>query len=179
MASRERKLPSAARSLYVDPIVSVRLHSALALAAVLVWATNAGAGATTPDLILSAGTGTAGAVRTLRVEAAYDYANAVQADYDIELIVFQGTTFARFPLSGTVRTGVSPALADGLQVSDLPALDAAGGPAPAGARLVGFDASSITVVLPATFQAGPATAALAATVDEGPLVSNPLVVVLP
>lgn len=153
--------------------------TALAVAAVLAWTGLARAGATTPDLILSGGTGTAGSVRTLRVDAAYDYSNALQADYDIELIVFQGTTFARFPLSGIARTGTSPALSDGLGVGDLPALDAASGPAAASVRVVAFDASSIVVALPDTFEAGSITASLAATVDEGPLVSNPLVVVLP
>jgi hypothetical protein len=151
------------------------------IAVILVCARLAWAGATTPDLILASGSTMlgSGGVWTLSLTAAYDYSNAVQAAYDLELIVHQGQTFVRFPLSGSARTGMSPALADGLGTADLPALDAASALAPAGVRVVSFDATSIIVTLPPSFQAGAVTASLAATVDEGPVLSNPLGLVLP
>jgi len=151
--------------------------------ALLVFATTAPcqAGATTPTLALSAGnavTATNG-LRLATFSASYDYSNAVQADYDLELIVFQGTTFARYPVSGPVRIGTSATLTDGLAVGDLAALDAAGAPAPVNVRVVAVAPTEMSVVLPANFSTSNATAVLVATVDEGPVLSNPLVFALP
>jgi hypothetical protein len=138
------------------------------------------AGATTPTLVVATGTVTAASGgRTATFEAAFDYENAVQADYDLELIVVQGRQFARYPVSGAPRVGESAALDDVLALGDLPALDAASTPAPAGVRVLSVGPSSMSVVFPATIGAGQASAALAATVDEGPLLSNPLVVMVP
>jgi hypothetical protein len=75
--------------------------------------------------------------------------------------------------------GSSPAVADGLAATDLPALDAAGSLAPLSVRVVALGPVGITITLPATFSAASATAALVATVDEGTVLSNPLVFVLP
>ena len=151
------------------------------LAVVLILATSRllQAGATTPTLALSSATASVvePGNRLVRFEAAYDYSNAVQADYDLELIVFQGKQFARYPVSGPVRVGSSAALADGLAASDLPALDAASTPAPADVRVVEIGPTAITVRVP--LFAGGATAVLVATVDEGIVLSNPLAFVLP
>lgn len=159
--------------------------SRLVVSAILVAATAglARAGATTPTLIVQsadAGLAIPGAQRLVTFSVAYDYSNAVQADYDIELIVFQGSAFARFPISGPARTGTSAALGDGLTVADLPALDAASSPAPASVRVVTIEPTRLTVTLPATFSSGSgANAVLAATVDEGPILSNPLLFNVP
>jgi hypothetical protein len=154
--------------------------SRLALSVILVVATAvlARAGATTPTLIVqSADTGSAisGAQRLVTFRVAYDYGNAIQADYDIELIVFQGSAFARYPISGAARIGTSGVLADGLSVADLAAVDAASAPAPAGVRIATIEPARVTVTLPVTFSSeGQATAVLVATVDEGVILSNPL-----
>ena len=150
------------------------------LSAILIAATAgfARAGATTPTLIVqSADSGFAisGAQRLVTFRMAYDYGNAIQADYDIELVVFQGSAFVRYPISGAARIGTSGVLADGLTVADLAAVDAASAPAPAGVRVVTIEPTRVTVALPASFGSGaPATAVLVATVDEGVILSNPL-----
>jgi hypothetical protein len=156
-------------------------HLTLAVLTVLASTRLVQAGATTPTLVLASGTATVSSsgVRVVRFEAAYDYSNAVQADYDLEVIVFQNQTFARYPVSGPVRVGSTPAVADGLAATDLPALDAAGSPAPSSVRVVALGPAEITVALPDTFSAAAATAALVATVDEGTVLSNPLGFVLP
>jgi len=160
--------------LWLDMLSRVLLSVILAAAT----AGLARAGATTPTLIVQAadpGLAIPGAQRLMTFSVAYDYANAIQADYDIELIVFQGSTFARYPISGAVRVGTSSALADGLSVVDLPALEAASSPAPASVQVVTIEPTRVTVTLPATFSSGSgATAVLAATVDEGVILSNPL-----
>lgn len=159
--------------------------SRVILSAILVAATAglARAGATTPTLIVQSANvigpldGGAGPLANFTV--VYDHSNAVQADYDIELIVFQGPAFARFPISGAVRTGTSTALDDGLALSDLPALEAASAPAPPAVRVVTIEPTRIGVALPATFDTGNAIAVLVATVDEGTILSNPLMFGLP
>jgi hypothetical protein len=154
--------------------------SRLALSVILVVATAAfaRAGATTPTLIVQSASMPPGSTRLVSFAVAYDYSNAIQANYDIELIVFQGNSFARFPVSGAARVGSSAALADGLAVADLPALDAASTPAPDGVRVVTIEPTRLAVML-TTFTGGAATAVLAATVDEGVILSNPLSFNLP
>lgn len=139
------------------------------------------AGATTPTLILTTGSALTqgGSARTATFGAAFDHSNAIQADYDLELVVWQGRHFARYPISGGVRVGESAVLDDGLDAGDLAALDAAGTPAPGDVRLVALSPASMSVSLPGGFAAGSATAALAATVEEGIVLSNPLVFTLP
>ena len=155
------------------------MPSRILLSAILVAAMAglARAGATTPTLAVQTATGTfsAGSKRLISFSVAYDYSNAIQADYDVELIVFQGNSFVRFPVSGTARVGSSAALGDGLTASDLPALDAASSPASDDVRLVTVEPTRLTVTLPATFasQSG-ANVVLVATVDEGTILSNPL-----
>ena len=157
----------------------------LVRSAILVVATAgvARAGATTPTLIVQAaeaGSGIPGALRLMTFHVAYDYSNAIQADYDVELIVFQGNSFVRFPISGAARFGSSSALADGFTVSDLPALDAASSPTPDSTRVVTIEPTRLTVSLPASFgSGGGADVVLAATVDEGVIQSNPLHFILP
>ena len=160
--------------------------SRILLSAILVAATAglACAGATTPTLIVQSANVTGpygvGAGPLVNFTVAYDYSNAVQADYDVELIVYQGSAFARFPVSGAARVGSSVALGDGLAVSDLPTLDAASTPAPASVRVVTIEPTRIGVTLPATFASGSnATAVLVAAVDEGTILSNPLLFSMP
>src|SRR5262245_55671404 len=131
------------------------MPSRLIASAILVLATVGlvRAGATTPTLIVQSANVTGpfgvGAGALVSFTVAYDYSNAVQADYDVELIVYQEDSFARFPISGSARVGSSAALADGLAVSDLPALDAASTPAPASVRVVTIEPTQIRVALPA------------------------------
>src|SRR5262245_28282067 len=89
----------------------------LVLAPVLVHAS-----ATSPVLVLTAATGegTPGAHMAL-LEGAFEFDNAVQVGYPLELVVFQKTRFARYPIAGAPVTGTSPTLNDGvLAESELP-----------------------------------------------------------
>ena len=156
------------------------MPSRILLSAILVAATTGlvWGGATTPTLIVQSASMPPSSSRVVSFTVAYDYSNAIQADYDVELIVFQGNSFARFPVSGAARVGSSPALADGITGSDLPALDAASTPAPDGVRVMTIEPTRLTVML-TPFGGGEATAVLAATVDEGVILSNPLLFNLP
>ena len=59
-----------------------------------VWRVHAGA--TTPQLLMTAAAGSAnGAARSVVVDGNFDFANALEVGYPIDLLVFQGSTFAR------------------------------------------------------------------------------------
>jgi hypothetical protein len=165
-------------------LTTVRPYRSLALAllaAPFVAAAAAWASATSPTLIVSA----ARAVRAegrhaVTIEGTFDFANAVQVGYPLQLVVFQGTRFVRYPVTGTPRTGETPLLGDGrLDTGELPAFLATGGPAPADVRLVTLTATSALVTLPADFTAGTATAQVFTVLPEEPVLSNPLALVLP
>src|SRR5437762_14326000 len=101
-------------------------------------APDAHAGFTSPTLVLSAAHGDAGSAgRGAAFEGDFDFPNAVEVGYPLNLVVFQGTTFARFPAAAPPVTGTSATLGDGvLAEAELPALDGAGGAADATVRIV-------------------------------------------
>jgi len=158
----------------------VRPHRFLAVALVLAAAT-AWASATSPTLIVSAARALRAESRhAVTIEGTFDFANAVQVGYPLQLVVFQGTRFVRYPATGTPRTGETALLADGrLDAAELPAFLAAGAPAPADVRLVTLTETSALVALPASFTAGTATAQVFTVLPEEPVLSNPLALVLP
>ena len=139
------------------------------------------AGATTPLLGLTSATASvAGGGRTVALEGTYDYPNAVQVGYPLQIVVFQGTRFVRYPIAAPAVTGTSDTLADGrLSADELDRLLAAGAPAPAAVRLVTATAGSLRLALPAEFTAGPASAVLFTILPEGTVLSNPMDFVLP
>ena len=139
------------------------------------------AGATTPTLAISAASGISGdARRTVVLETGWDYANGVQVPYALEIVVFQGTRFVRYPIDGTPVTGTSALLADGrLDPADVPAFLADGAAAPADVRIVTLVPGEARVSLPADFTAGAATAVLFAVLPDRNAFSNPLALVLP
>ena len=139
------------------------------------------AGATSPTLVLSAAVATAAAnARAVALEGSFDFHNAVQVGYPLEIVVFQGTRFARYPIAGSTVSGVSGALADGqLTEAEVPSLLGAGAPAAAGVRIVTMTGAGLRVTLPVEFVAGPARAVLFTVLAEGTVLSNPIDFVLP
>jgi hypothetical protein len=148
----------------------------LALAAPAAWA-----GATSPTLVLSAAHGDAGpAGRGAAFEGTFDFPNAVEVGYPLNLVVFQGTTFARYPAAAPPITGTSATLGDGmLAQGELDTLDAAGSAADASVRIVTMTPSSIRVTLPSTFTSGAAAGVLYTILPDGSVVSNVVAFVLP
>ena len=132
------------------------------------------AGFTSPTLVLSAAHGEAGAAgRAAALEGSFDFPNAVQVGYPLNVVVFQGTTFARFPAAGTPVTGSSALLADGvLAEAEAAGLAASGAPADPSVRIVTMTPSAIRVTLPGSFAAGSATAILFTILSDGTVLSN-------
>ena len=138
-------------------------------------------GFTSPPLILSEASGAeAGGQRSVSLRGTFDFENAVQLPgYPISLIVFQGTTFVRYPFTGAPVSGTSAVLADGiLTEAEVPSLDPAPA-APTGVRIIDLESDTIRVTLPATFTAGPTTAMVIAILVDGTVLSNPIVFSLP
>lgn len=150
-------------------------------AALLAAAARVHAGATSPKLVVSAASAMLGeGRRTVVIDASYDFQNAVQVGYPLQLVVFQGTRFARYPIGGTPATGTSALLADGtLDAADTTPLLSAGAPAPADVRIVSLTPTEARVALPAEFAAGAANVLLYAILADGTTLSNPLALVLP
>lgn len=153
--------------------------SSVVIAGVLAIAGLVHAGATSPTLVLgSAETSSVDGVRAVTFEASLDFENAVQTGYGLQLIVFQGARFVRYPLAGTPAAGESAVLADGaLEEDEVPAVVGAG--TPAAGRIVSLTPRSLRVVVPSDLPAGATTAILAAVLPEHPVVSNPIGFVLP
>src|SRR5262245_45117995 len=139
------------------------------------------AGFTSPTLVVMAATGSvAPAGRSLAISGEFDFPNAVQVGYPLSLVVFQGTTFVRYPAAGAPVEGTSPLLADGvLADGEIGAFVTAGAPAAASVRVLSITSGGMRVVLPAGFEPGPATVLLIATIPEGAVLSNAVEVVLP
>ncbi len=140
---------------------------------------HAHAGATSPTLVLgSAEPAAVDGVRAVTFEASLDFQNAVQSGYGLQLVVFQGTRFVRYPLAGAPAAGQSAVLADGaLDEDEVAAVVGAG--TPAAARVLSITPRSLRVLIPADLPAGATTAILAAVLPEHPVVSNPIGFVLP
>ena len=159
----------------------MRPTAALILALLLLGALPAWPSATSPTLAVSAASATRADGRlAVTIEGTFDFANAVQVGYPLQLVVFQGTRFVRFGIGDTPRTGTTSLLADGqLTLGELPPFLGAGDPAPPDVRIVTFTATRALVSLPADFIAGAATAQVFTVLPEEPVLSNPLVLVLP
>ena len=162
----------------------MQCRRSLALLAAIVVAASPGvvrAAGTTPTLILSLAAGAvADGARSVLLAGDFDYPNAVQVGYPLDLVVFQGTTFARYRVDGTAVTGNSAALADGqLLDAELAAFLQDGATAPAGVRILTLRFDQARVALPATFTAGPATAVMFTLLPTGQMISNPIQFTLP
>jgi hypothetical protein len=156
--------------------------AAAVLAALVVLATaTARPSATSPTLVVSAVNGMRADGRVaVTVEGTFDFPNAVQVGYPLQLVVFQGTGFVRFPIGGTPQAGQSSLLADGrIDPGDVPGLLAAGSPTPADVRIVSLSSARAVLALPGDFQAGAATVQAFADLADGRVLSNPLALVLP
>ena len=154
---------------------------AFALALTLIGPPLASGGGSAPLLSLTDAevVVTSSGVRVLTIDGSFNFDDLVQLSFPAGLVVIQGDRFARFDLTGSVRGGVTPLVADGLDASEVPALLDLGTPAGPPAALTQVRVDRIVVVLPGQLTAGPATAILYADFDGDSFVSNAVTVTLP
>jgi hypothetical protein len=152
----------------------------LALAASLIPRPASAAG-TDPLLALDGARAfaTADGTATLEVSGRFSFDDLLQFSFPAGLIVWRGATWVRYGLDGGVTTGTEPALANGITAEEATELLDAGAAAGPPAAVLRVAPSRISVVLPASFGAGPATVVVYAVLDEETFLSNALGVAVP
>ncbi|NQY90669.1 MAG: hypothetical protein HRT46_03310 [Deltaproteobacteria bacterium] len=154
-----------------------KIHATSALlAAVMLLATCpcAQAGLTEPDLAIGRVTATpSGSGSVVDVLGNWEFDALMQVEFPLMLVASQGENFVRIPVNGQGGdSGSLPALVDGLDPSEIAALEAAALPA-AEASLLRVEPHRITVALPALIGDGLVSIEIYVIVpDYGRFVSN-------
>lgn len=163
-----------------SPPTTRRLAAVAAALALTIAPGLAVAGGSSPILAITDARGfaTSAAARSVVVSGTFNFDDLVQFIFPAGLVVWQGDHFVRFDVDGTVREGSAAFVADGIDLTEIPALLQAGAPA-AGARLIELSATRIVVALPPAFAAGSASAMLYADFDSDQFASNTVAVPLP
>ena len=134
------------RALTVVP--ALLLSSLLTFAVIATLAGPARAGSTGPVAVIGQVRAMPAGDRSMvEVTGMVGFDDVLQINYPLGLVVFQGTHFVHFVLGSEPRSGELAALADGLQISDLGALIAAGSPEPA-AEVVKLEPNRVLLALP-------------------------------
>ncbi len=118
-------------------------------------------------------------VQSLTVFGMFNYDDLLQFSVPAGLIISQGSQFVRYDISGQIAEGTSPAIANGIVATDIPALLGLGTPACGPATLTQLRVDRISVTLPADFSPGPVSVILYAVPDGSPFVSNAVSATLP
>ena len=97
----------------------------------------------------------------------FDFPNTVQGGTTLHVVLWQGTSFVRYPLHAAPMSGTSTTLADDAVADvEVATLLGEGGPAPSGTQIISLSATSLTVTLPASFTAGSCHAQLVTLFNE-------------
>jgi hypothetical protein len=134
----------------------------------------AGAGSTDPTLAIGQLVARpVGGGALVEVLGEFGFDDVVQVDYPLTLVVYRGTSFARYPAGAPAVVGTFAGLGDGLAVSEIATLESAGSTASA-VEIVSLEPNRIVASLPAALSsAGSITAVLYVEVaGEGGFVSN-------
>lgn len=167
------------------PIRRGRLAVSLALAVSLLAVTLAPrpgrAVGTDPTLALTAVEAFAsdsGSV-SLVIDGTFSFDDLVQFSFPLGVIIWRGSSFVRYGLSGDIAAGTSALVSNGVTANDIPSLLVAGGTADAPAALVRLQNDRLTIALPASFGSGSATVIVYAVLEGDPFVSNSITVTVP
>jgi len=154
--------------------VAGALFFALAVSLPILAPGLAGAGSTDPTLAIGQLVARpVGGGALVEVLGEFGFDDVVQVDYPLTLVVYRGTSFARYPVGTPAVAGTFAALGDGLAVSEIAALEATGSASPT-VEIVSLEPNRIVVSLPAALSsAGSITAVLyVEVIGEGGFVSN-------
>lgn len=133
------------------------------------------AGSTDPTLAIGqVSVRPAGAASVVEVSGIFGFDDLLQVSFPLNLVVFQGTTFVRYPVGGAPESGTFAGLGDGLQTDELSALESAGVADP-GAELLRLRPQRLLAALPTSIGDGTVTVVLYVEVPgEGSFLSNAL-----
>ncbi len=116
----------------------------------------------------------AGESALVEVTGSFGFDDALQIDFPVNLIVYQGKEFVRYPLGGEPSSGTFIPLQNGLQARQISRLEAKG-ELEAEAEIVRLEPNRITVSLPPRFEDGSITAILYVVgPTQGAFLSNPV-----
>jgi hypothetical protein len=150
-----------------------RIAVRLVVLAGALHAAAVGAAITDPRLAIEQAVAEAGSTsRLVSVAGSFPAEDLLQQPVPVQLLVFSGASYVRYDLSGGAFTGSDPALVDGLQAQDVPALLAAGVEEPT-AEVALVVPGRVDVLLPAAFPAGGAVAQLFIVHEGDAILSNP------
>jgi hypothetical protein len=149
----------------------------LAGAATCAWNPGARATQTDPVLEITRALGVTATGGTLvQLDATFPADDMLQQDVPVQILVRDlasgGTHYVRIALGGAAVSGVDPALADGLDAVDVPALLASGTPL-AGARVLYVAPGRVEFVLPPGVSVASTEVQLFLVYEGDPLLSNP------
>jgi len=114
----------------------------------------------------------AGQAALLEVTGIIGFDDVLQVDFPVTVVAWQGDAFTRFQPGSTPQSGTFPALADGLQTSEIAALEAAGTD-DAAAEILSLAPNRIVMAMPPTVLDGTVNAVLYVRVPtEGTFLSN-------
>jgi len=145
--------------------------------AMCAWNPGARATQTDPVLVIARALGVAATGGTLvQLDATFPADDMLQQDVPVQILVRDltsgGTHYVRVALGGTAVSGVDPALADGLDAADVPALLASGTPL-VGARVLYVAPGRIEFVLPPGISVASVEVQIFLVYEGDPLLSNP------
>lgn len=149
-----------------------------ALAVVAVANVPVRAGSTDPVLLIGQATASGGSPsRIVDLLGSWGFDDVMQIDYPLNVVVSQGSSFVRFPVGGAPVAGTFGDLVDGLDSTEIAALEAEGSPT-ASASIARLALHEMTLTLPATFAPGSMNVVLYVSLPyEGTFLSNTAVTV--
>ncbi len=116
----------------------------------------------------------AGQSALVEVTGNFGFDDALQIEFPLNLVVYQGKEFVRYPLGGEPISGTFVPLPSGLQARQIPHLEAKG-EFESEAEIIRLEPNRITVSLPPKFEDGSITAILYVVgPSQGAFLSNPV-----
>ncbi len=116
----------------------------------------------------------AGQSALVEVTGNFGFDDALQIEFPLNLVVYQGKEFVRYPLGGEPISGTFVPLSSGLQARQIPHLEAKG-EFESEAEIIRLEPNRITVSLPPKFEDGSITAILYVVgPTQGAFLSNPV-----
>ncbi len=109
---------------------------------------------------------TSDAARGTTVSGTFNYDDLLQFSFPAGVIVFQGSEFTRYDLSGTITSGSSALVADGIIDLDIVPLLSVGTPTAAPASIVKLRPGEVSILLPASVVSGSTSAVLYGVVND-------------
>ena len=145
----------------MSPPLRAGLGIAAAMASLFIGLARAHAGSCTPTLAIGQVVARpAGQTAIVEVTGTFGFNDLLQVEeFPLNLVIYQGRQFVRYPLGGTPQSGTFIPVQNGLEGRQIERLEASGHDEPE-ARLIRLEPHRLVVVLPPTIGDGTITALL-------------------